>query len=686
MQSDQKDWQSQYPEILRSWNYAKNDPRRPEDITHGTRAKIWWICEKGHEWETPLPNRILGYGCTYCSNKTVLVGFNDLSTTHPNLVREWHPKKNGPLLPEQFVAGSKKSIWWLCEKGHEWQSAIAHRAKNNSRCLICTYRLVVEGVNDLGTTNPELAKEWDSDKNSPLTPQQVTRGSGKKYWWRCPKGHESFMSPFERTRRREVSPCQKCANNVIAPGENDLATVSPLVAKQWDFSKNAPDLPNGIIAGSAKSFWWICEMGHEWKASVFSRVKQGTGCPVCLKRYFVEGANDLQITHPEISKEWDYEKNFPQKPSDITSGNNKKAWWLCPLSHSYNATPASRAVRKTGCPYCAGRKVLLGFNDLETTHPLLARQLVAKLNGGVTGKDISAGSQLDLFWKCEKGHVTKKQVKTRVKTLECSVCSNYEVLEGFNDLATVNPKVLEEWDSEKNVGLEVSKISAFTEKKAWWLCPLGHSYRQLVRNKAIVGSGCPICSGKEVLTGFNDLASKRPDLLDLWDFRKNAELEPTAVTVSSGTRAWWKCEKGHSWQSNIANISSGSRCPSCAPGGFDQTKPALVYFIQNKKVGARKVGITNQGIRTDRLLAFAEHGWQEVAVVNIKDGVIARKVETAVLRWIRRDCGLPPYLGKQEMGRMAGWRETFSSDGPTNAEVIKKINALVDQLNRFASA
>jgi hypothetical protein len=259
-------------------------------------------------------------------------------------------------------------------------------------------------------------------------------------------------------------------------------------------------------------------------------------------------------------------------------------------------------------------------------------------------------------------------------------------LEGFNDLATVNPKVLEEWDREKNVGLEVSKISAFTEKKAWWLCPLGHSYQQMVRNKAIVGSGCPVCSGKEVLVGFNDLASKRPDLLNLWDFRKNAELEPTTVTVSSSTRAWWQCEKGHSWQSVIANISSGSRCPSCAPGGFDQTKPALVYFIQNQKMGARKVGITNQGIRTDRLLAFAEHGWQEVAVVNIEDGVVARKVETAVLRWIRRDCGLPPYLGKQEMGRMAGWRETFSSDGPTNAEVIQKISALVDQLNRFTSS
>jgi hypothetical protein len=546
--------------------------------------------------------------------------------------------------------------------------------------LICTLRVVVEGVNDLVTTNPELAKEWAWDKNSPLTPQQVTRGAAKKYWWRCLKGHETFMSPSERTRRSDVSPCQKCANNVLATGENDLETVSPVIAKEWNFPKNSPNLPSEVIAGSAKSFWWVCEKGHEWKATVFNRVKLGTGCPVCSKKLFVQGVNDLEVTHPQISREWDYEKNFPLKPSEITSGRLKKAWWLCPLSHSYEATPHSRAGRQTGCPFCSGQKVLVGFNDLETTHPALARQLVTELNGGITSQDVSSGSQLDLFWKCDKGHVTKRVVKTRVKTFDCSVCSNYEVLEGFNDLATVNPAVLGEWDSEKNAGLEVSKISAFTEKKVWWLCPLGHSYQQIVRSKAIVGSGCPICAGKEVLIGFNDLASKRPDLLDLWDFRKNGVLEPTAVTVSSGTRAWWKCEKNHSWQSNIANISSGSRCPSCAPGGFDQTKPALVYFIQNQKMGARKVGITNQGIRTDRLLGFAEHGWQEVAVFNIEDGTLARKVETSVLRWIRRDCDLPPYLGKQEMGRMAGWRETFSSDGPTNTEVVEKIQLTIEQI------
>jgi hypothetical protein len=536
---------------------------------------------------------------------------------------------------------------------------------------------VVEGVNDLATTNPELAQEWDLSKNSDLRPQEVTRGSSKRVWWRCKKGHESYLSPFERTRISRASPCQKCANNVLAAGENDLATLNPLIAKEWNFSKNHPLLPSEVLAGSGKSVWWVCALGHEWRTTVLRRSKTGTGCPVCSKRLFVEGVNDLATTHPHVSNEWDYEKNFPLKPSQVTSGSFKKVWWLCPQSHSFQANAASRIHGKSGCPYCSGQKVLIGFNDLETTHPSLAAQLVPELNGGVSGQDVSSGSRVSLFWKCEQGHVTKKDVTTRVKTRECSVCSNYEVLEGFNDLASVNPSVLGQWDQEKNAPLKLSMVSAFTEKKVWWLCPQGHSYKQGVRSKAIDGQGCSVCSGKQVLIGFNDLASRRPDLLSLWDFEKNAPLEPTQVTVSSSKKAWWKCERQHSWQSSMGNISSGSRCPSCAPGGFDQTKPGLVYFIQNPEMGARKVGITNQGIRTDRLQGFASLGWQEVAIFSIEDGTIARRVETATLRWVRRDCGLPPYLGKEEMGGIAGWRETFSSEGPTNAEVIEKIQSLI---------
>ena len=672
-------WGLKYPEILKTWSLKKNLPVVPSDLTHGSRAKVWWTCEKNHSWETTLPNRIKGYGCPYCSNKKTLPGFNDLSTTHSHLVEEWHGTLNGPLVPTQFVAGSKKPIWWVCTQGHEWKSTIANRAQKGSGCLVCTLRIVVKGVNDLATTNPDLAKEWNTEKNKPLTVGTVSRGYAKRVWWVCPKGHESFLSPHARSRKSSASSCQTCANKILAQGENDLASTNPGLAMEWNHSRNFPLLPSEVFSGAGKPYWWICRLGHEWKAPPSRRTTKGNGCPVCSKKIFTPGQNDLATTHPVLVREWDLGRNHPIEASHVTSGSQKKVWWICERSHSFAATPAARVHRNSGCPYCEGGKALEGFNDLGTTHPEIARQLVDELNNGTTYKDVTAGSRVTLYWRCPKGHITKKDVKFRVNTQECPVCSNYQLLVGYNDLETVNPRVIQEWDSKKNAPLKPSGISAFTYRRVWWICSLGHSHRQGVRTKAIQDNGCPVCAGKQVLIGFNDLASQRPDIAELWDQKKNLEVKPNQVTVSSNKRVWWTCDKNHSWQGSIANISSGSRCPRCAPGGFDQTQPGVLYFIENLSLNARKIGITNQGIRTDRLKQFSSLGWNEISVFSIDDGAVVREIESAILNWVRKDCGLPPYLGRKEMGNVGGWSETFSSEGPRNSQVVAKIQELIEK-------
>lgn len=81
--------------------------------------KVWWLCEKGHEWTAVIHSRANGTKCPICTNTKVLNGFNDLATTHPQLTKEWHPTKNIDILPTQISAGSNKKVWWLCEKGHE---------------------------------------------------------------------------------------------------------------------------------------------------------------------------------------------------------------------------------------------------------------------------------------------------------------------------------------------------------------------------------------------------------------------------------------------------------------------------------------------------------------------------------------------------------------------------------------
>ena len=124
-----------------------------------------------------------GSGCPYCSGKKVQRGFNDLSTTNPEIIDRWDYEKNGDLTPEMVSAGSNKKVWWICPNGHEYEKRIASFIKYPN-CPICSGRLLEVGVNDLKTTHPAMADQWDYAKND-ITPDSITRTYDKKVWWKC---------------------------------------------------------------------------------------------------------------------------------------------------------------------------------------------------------------------------------------------------------------------------------------------------------------------------------------------------------------------------------------------------------------------------------------------------------------------------------------------------------------------
>jgi hypothetical protein len=63
-----------------------------------------------------------------------------------------------------------------------------------------------------------------------------------------------------------------------------------------------------------------------------------------------------------------------------------------------------------------------------------------------------------------------------------------------------------------------------------------------------------------------------------------------------------------------------------------------------------------------------------IAQVNADQGEKIREVETQILRWLRLELLLLPFLGKEEMGTMGGWKETFSGDGISDQAVIDRIS------------
>lgn len=196
------------PLLAAEWHPTKNGDLLPSQVTAGSNKLVWWLGQCGHEWEATINNRKKGRGCPVCANKKILVGFNDLATVHPELASEWHPTKNGDLLPSQVTFGSHKRVWWLGGCGHEWEAPVCRRAFAQTGCPYCHGCRVLQGSNYLITVHPALAAELHPTKNGDLSPSDVTLLSETKVWWLCSNGHE-----WEATvaHRRGGAGCPHCA-------------------------------------------------------------------------------------------------------------------------------------------------------------------------------------------------------------------------------------------------------------------------------------------------------------------------------------------------------------------------------------------------------------------------------------------------------------------------------------------
>lgn len=482
---------SEFPGLAAQWNYKKNGDLTPEDIAPHSGKKVWWKCEKGHEWQETVNMRSRKYGCPYCAGKRIAVGFNDLATCIPKIAAQWHPTKNGDLTAENVTSKSNKRVWWRCEKGHEWQAKVNNRA-NGTGCPYCAGRRAFIGYNDLETKAPELAAQWDYEKNGKLTPRDVTLHSGKRVWWKCPECGYSWKTAIS-TRAIGIQ-CPVCSGKKIIPEVNSLQALRPELANEWHPTFNGNLTPARVTIGAKKKVWWKCKEGHEWQAFICNR-KKGSGCPYCAGERVIPGKTDLATLYPDIAAEWHPTKNGVLTPDQVKPGAKQKVWWRCANGHEWEAAVYSRTNR-VGCPYCSGKRVIVGKTDLATTHPALCSEWHPTKNGSLTPQDVSAGSHKPVWWQCEKGHAWKTMVKDRVRGNGCPYCAGQRAILGETDLQTLCPEVAKKWNMTKNAPLTPDKVSRYSNKKVWWQCPVcGHEWMSRVLEQST--AYCPNCEGRE---------------------------------------------------------------------------------------------------------------------------------------------------------------------------------------------
>ena len=195
-------------------------------------------------------------------------------------------------------------------------------------------------------------------------------------------------------------------------------------------------------------------------------------------------------SHPHLESEWS-DKNTVD-PDSIFRGTSFKTIWVCSLGHEYESTPASR-IRGRGCPYCSGNKILVGYNDLGSTKPHLAKEL-DETRSGITASELTSGSNKICWWRCPKGHSYSSSVKSRTSGRGCAVCHGLQINIGINDLATTHPDLASELDEDLS-GFGAKSVTFGSQNKAVWRCSKNstHIWEAKISSRAW-GRGCPKCS------------------------------------------------------------------------------------------------------------------------------------------------------------------------------------------------
>lgn len=259
----------------------------------------------------------------------------------------------------------------------------------------------------------------------------------------------------------------------------------PLTARviaRWHPTKNKTLNINTVSAGSNKKVWWLCPEGHDWEALVTS-LTAGQDCPYCSGNRVWEGFNDLATTVPTLAAQWHPTKNSIT-PQEISSGSNKKVWWLCPSGHEWQAQVNNR---KNGsgcfqCSYTEGKRQLTvstpkpNVDDFATLFQSIAAEWHPTKNGTYRPNMFKKGSDHRSWWECSVGHEWEAKIADRTHyQTGCPFCSlSIYVSKGEQQIvdfilslklkveqsnrSILDGSEIDIWVAEKRIGIEFNGV------------------------------------------------------------------------------------------------------------------------------------------------------------------------------------------------------------------------------------
>ena len=186
--------------MLASEFHPSEYPRRATVmVAAGSTTNILWLCAEGHSFRAPIAARAAGQNCPTCTTAAKHASARSLMESHPDIAKQWHPTRNYPRSPADYVHGSRNLAWWVCDDGHEYSQRIERRTVAGNGCPICSRQKVSAAVDSLDTTTPILTLEWHPTRNKRKASE--TMSIKKPYIWKClAKGHEHMQTVDQRRK------------------------------------------------------------------------------------------------------------------------------------------------------------------------------------------------------------------------------------------------------------------------------------------------------------------------------------------------------------------------------------------------------------------------------------------------------------------------------------------------------